>query len=112
MLTLSLSPAKFPPWTRGKTITITSITTLAVSWNAGNFVLQPQAPLPNADLTMVPVPSVTEPNICGTVVTAPANLGPGTLSFKLRRDSAGEHFNVLAKSDIGDVFLFVKYQVS
>ncbi|HEY4088381.1 MAG TPA: neuraminidase-like domain-containing protein [Bryobacteraceae bacterium] len=112
VLTVTVSPAKFPAWTRGKTVAITGITVLAVSWNPGNFVLQPQAPLPNADIAMVPVPSVTEPNICGTVVTAPANLTPGALSFKLRRDSAGEHFNVLAKSDIGDVFLFVKYQVS
>jgi hypothetical protein len=42
-LTLGISSSKFPPWTRGKTISVTSLPVLAVSWPPGNFVLAPQA---------------------------------------------------------------------
>ena len=45
-LTLSICPSKFPPWTRGKTISVGSITVLAVGRAPGHFVLAPQAPLP------------------------------------------------------------------
>ena len=40
-LTLSISPSKFPAWTRGKTISVTSLTVLAVAWAPGSFVLAP-----------------------------------------------------------------------
>lgn len=112
LLTLAISPSKFPPWTRGKTITVTSVTALAVAWNPGNFVIEPQAPLPNAEITMTPMPGVTEPNVCRATIVAPPNLSIGTWTFKLRRESAGENFHVLSKNDISDLFLLVAYQVS
>ena len=62
-LALSISPSKFPAWTRGKTISVTSLTVLAVTWPPGNFVLAPQAPLPTALVNMTPVAGVTEPNV-------------------------------------------------
>jgi hypothetical protein len=110
-LTLGISPGKFPPWTRGKTIAVTGIVVLAVSWNAGNFVLEPQAPLPGADLVMTPVAGVTEPNVCGATVTPPPNTPPGSWTFKLRKQSAGD-FRSLSRNDLGDVLLLVSFTVS
>jgi hypothetical protein len=111
VLTLSVSPAKFPPWTRGKSITTTGITVLAVSWVPGNFVLEPQSPLPGADLVMTPVTGATEPNICAATVTPPPGTSTGSWSFKLRKQSAAD-FRSLGKNDLGDVFLLVNFQVS
>jgi len=110
-LVLGISPSKFPPWTRGKTITVASITVVAVSWNAGNFVVEPQGTLPNADVNLTPVPMVTEPNVCAGTVVTPANTPLGTWTFKLRRQAAGD-FRSLTRNDIGDVLLLVSYQVS
>jgi hypothetical protein len=111
LLTLGLQPGKFPPWTRGKTITVTTISVLAIAWAPGNFVLEPQAPLPNTDLVMAPLAGVTEPNICAASITPLPNTGPGTWTFKLRKQSAAD-FHSLGKSDVGDVFLLVDFQVS
>ena len=110
-LVLAISPSKFPPWTRGKTITVTGITVVAVAWNPGNFVVEPQGSLPNADVNLTPVPLVTQPNVCaGTVVTL-ANTPLGTWTFKLRKQTAGD-FRSITKNDVGDVLLLVSYQVS
>jgi hypothetical protein len=111
VLTLAISPSKFPPWTRGKIITVTGLTVLAVSWVPGNFVVEPQAPLPSTDITMAPVPNVTEPNVCSGIVTVPPAAPVGTGTFKLRKQSAGD-FHSLTKNDIGDALLLVSFQVS
>ena len=87
-LTLSISPSKFPAWTRGKTITVTSLTVLAVAWPPGNFVLAPQAPLPTAPVTMTPVAGVTEPNVCAATIAMPADTPLGTWSFELQQQGA------------------------
>jgi Tc toxin complex TcA C-terminal TcB-binding domain/ABC toxin N-terminal region/Neuraminidase-like domain/Salmonella virulence plasmid 28.1kDa A protein len=109
-LALSLPPSRFPNWTRGKTITVTGLTVLAVSWNAGNFALQPQAPLPTADVTLTPVAGVTEPNVAaGNVAVANTSLGRWT--FKLRTAAAAD-FRSITQNDIGDVLLLVNFQVS
>ena len=110
-LTLAISASKFPAWTRGKTISVNSITVLAVSWNAGNFVVQPQAPLPNADANMTPVPNVTLPNVCGAAIALPPNTAPGTWTFKIRKQAAGD-FRSLTKNDLGDILLLVNYQAN
>ena len=110
MLVLSLSPSRFPNWTRGKTITVTSLTVLAVSWNSGNFVLQPQAPLPGSNVTLTPVAGVTEPNVtAGNVAVTNASLGGWT--FKLRTSAAAD-FRSITQNDIGDVLWLVNFQVS
>ena len=108
LLTLPLAPAKFPPWTRGKTIAVTGLTVLTIDWAPGNFVLEPQAPLPNADVALTPVPGATEPNICAGNVAVPPGTGIGTWSFKLRKQAAAD-FHSLGKNDLGDVVLLISY---
>jgi Tc toxin complex TcA C-terminal TcB-binding domain/ABC toxin N-terminal region/Neuraminidase-like domain/Salmonella virulence plasmid 28.1kDa A protein len=110
-LSLSISAAKFPPWTRGKTITVTSVTVLAVAWPPGNFVLAPQAPLPAAQLNMAPLAGVTEPNVCGATIAVPAGTKLGSWSFEIQKQGAAD-FRSLSKNDIGDVILLIDYQVS
>jgi len=110
-LTLSVSAAKFPSWARGKTITVTGITVLAVSWVPGSFVLEPQAPLPGADLVMAPVTGASEPNLCAATLVPPPNTPPGSWTFKIRRQAAAD-FHSLGKNDLGDIFLLVNFQVS
>ncbi len=110
-LTLGMSPGKFPPWTRGKTISVTSITVLVLAWTPGDFVLEPQTPLPNTDVTMTPVTGATEPNVCAATVTMPPNTPLGTWSFKIRQSSAAD-FKSLSKQQIGDVILLVNYTAS
>jgi hypothetical protein len=110
-LVLSLSPSRFPNWTRGKTITVNGLTLLAVSWNPGNFVLEPQAPLPTSDVTLTPVPGVTEPNVAAGVVALPADTALGRWTFKLRTAAAAD-FRSITKNDIGDVLLLVSFQVT
>jgi hypothetical protein len=110
-LTLGVSPGKFPPWTRGKTISVTSLTVLVLAWNPGDFVLEPQAPLPSADLPMTPVAGVTEPNVCAATVTLPPNTPLGTWSFKIRQQAAAD-FKSLSKQAVGDVILLVNYEAN
>ena len=111
VLTLAISPSKFPAWTRGKTISVTSLTVLAVAWESGNFELAPQSPLPTATINMTPVAGVTEPNICAATITMPPNTPLGTWSFKIKQASAAD-FRSLTKSLIGDVVLLVNYDAS
>ena len=110
-LSLSVSPSKFPPWTRGKTILVTSITVIAVAWETGNFVVVPQTPLPTAPATMTPVAGVTKPNICAATIVTPANTAPGTWTFELQQQGAAD-FQSLTRNLIGDVLLLVSYDVS
>jgi len=110
-LTLGISPTKFPPWTRGKTISVTGITVLAVAWEPGNFVLVPQAPLPTSPVTLTPVAGATEPNICGgTIATAPGT-PLGTWTFELQQQGASD-FQSLTKNLIGDVLLLIDYDAA
>ena len=109
-LVLNIAPSRFPRWARGKTITITGLTVFATSWEPGNFLLRPQAPLPTADVTLTPVAGVTEPNVAGGNV-AVANVPPGTWTFKLRTAGAGD-FRSLTPDEIGDVLLLATFEVS
>lgn len=111
VLTLSILPSKFPAWTRGKTISVTSITLLAVAWETGDFVVAPQAPLPTTNVTMTPVAGVTGPNICAATISMPPNTPLGTWSFKIKQASATD-FRSLTKNLIGDVVLVVNYDAS
>jgi hypothetical protein len=111
VLTLSISPSKFPAWTRGKTISVTSLTVLAVAWESGDFVLAPQAPLPTATVSMTPVAGVTEPNVCAATIAMPPSTPLGTWSFKIKQASAAD-FRSLTKNLIGDVVLLVSYDAS
>ena len=111
LLKVGIAPTRFPPWTRGKTITVSSLTVLAVNWTPESFLLEPQAPLPNADVTLTPLAGTTEPNICAGTVVMPLNTPLGTWSFKLRKQTAAD-FHSLTGNDIGDVILLVNYQVS
>ena len=91
-LTLSISPSQFPAWTRGKTITVSQIAVLAVSWPPGNFVIQPQAPLPAADVVLTPLAGATEPNVCGGLGGPPGRTrlrapGPSSCANRLPRTS-------------------------
>jgi hypothetical protein len=111
VLTLAVSPSKFPAWTRGKTISVTSLTLLAVAWEPGDFVLEPQSPLPTAAVNMAPFAGVTEPNICTCTVAMPPNTPLGTWSFKIKQSSAAD-FRSLTKNLLGDVVLVVNYDAS
>jgi hypothetical protein len=111
VLTLSISPSKFPAWTRGKTITVSSVNVLAVAWPPGNFVLVPQSPLPTVPITLTLVPGVTEPNVCAGTIMMPANTPVGTWSFELQRQGAPD-FQSLNRNQISDVILVVNFDVS
>ncbi len=112
-LVLTISPLKFPQWTRGKTLTVTGIQVLTVGWPTGTFTLEPQAPLTQmpADMTMSPIAGSTEPNICGAVLTVPPNTPPGKWTFKLKTSDAAD-FRSLTKNDIGDLLLLVTFTAS
>jgi hypothetical protein len=110
-LTLAISPTKFPPWTRGKTIAVTGITVLAIAWEPGNFVLVPQAPLPTTPVTLTPVAGATEPNICGGTIATPPGTPLGTWTFELQQQGASD-FQSLTKNLIGDVVLLIEYDAS
>jgi Tc toxin complex TcA C-terminal TcB-binding domain/Neuraminidase-like domain/Salmonella virulence plasmid 28.1kDa A protein len=109
-LVLDVGSSLFPRWARGKTITVNGLTVFAASWEPGNFVLKPQAPLPTSDVTLTPVAGVTEPNVAsGNVAVASAS--PGNWTFKLRTAAAAD-FHSLTPDSIGDVLLLVSFQVS
>jgi hypothetical protein len=111
ILTFAPSPSQFPGWTLGKSMTVTSLSMMAVSWSPDSFVLEPRGSLPDAPISMTPVPDVSQPNVlAGTLALAP-DTTLDTWTFRLRkRDSTG--FHPIGTSDIGDVFLLVSYQVS
>jgi hypothetical protein len=118
VLTLTLTPSKFPAWTRGQTISVTAITVLVVSWQPpsgpppGPFNLIPQAPFPTATINMLPVAGSSEPNVCtsGAIIPTAGTAPLGTWSFELQLETA-TNFNSLSKNAIGDVLLLVSYQV-
>ena len=119
-LQLNISPTKFPAWTRGKTITVTSITALAVAWPPGNFTLASQPPPPPQTLpstppvpylTMTPVAGVTEPNVCSATVTPPPGTGLDAWTFWLQQEGASD-FRSLTSDEISDVLLLMSYEVS
>jgi hypothetical protein len=111
-LTLNVSPAKFPAWAHGKTISVTSLTVISVSWPAGtSFVLAPQAPLPTATVTLNPVPHSAEPNVCSGTINTPANTPVGKWSFELQKQGAAD-FRSLTSNDIGDLLFLIGYTVS
>ena len=111
-LTVTINPLKFPAWTRGKTISVTSLTVIAVNWAPGqSFVLAPQAPLPTATVTLTPVAGTTEPNVSAGTIALPADTPPGTWSFELQRQGAAD-FRSLTRNDIGDLLLVLNYQAS
>jgi hypothetical protein len=113
VLTLAISPSKFPPFVRGRTITVTAVDVLTVSWPPGNFVVQVNPPLETTPttLTMTPLPGVSEPNICAATVNPPAGAGLGTWSFEIQKQGAAD-FRSLGHNDLGDVILLVHYDVS
>jgi Tc toxin complex TcA C-terminal TcB-binding domain/Neuraminidase-like domain/Salmonella virulence plasmid 28.1kDa A protein len=111
LLTLTILPSKFPAWTRGMTISVTSLTLLAVAWTPGDFEVAPQSPLPTTTVNMTPIAGVTEPNVCAATISMPANTPLGTWSFKIKQSSAAD-FRSLNKNLIGDVVLLVSYEAS
>jgi hypothetical protein len=112
LLTLAMSPSKFPAWTRGKTLTVTSITVLVVAWPPSPFTLVPQAPLPTAPINMTPVAGVTEPAVYSSgAIALPPGTALGTWSFALQLTGA-TNFIGLTKNSLGDVLLLVNYQVT
>jgi hypothetical protein len=112
MLTVTINPAKFPAWTRGKIISVTSLTVIAVNWAPGqSFVLAPQAPLPTAPVTLTPVAGATEPNVSAGTIPLPSNTPLGQWSFELQKQGAAD-FRSLTRNDIGDVLFVLNYQAS
>jgi hypothetical protein len=112
VLTLPISPSKFPNWVRGKTITVTNLTVLAAAWPPTSFLLVPQAPLPNPNtsIVMTPVGGASEPNIVSASIPTPGTL-PATWSFKMQQQGAND-FVSLTPDTIGDVLLVLSYQVA
>ena len=112
-LVLTISPLKFPPWTRGKAITITGMTLLTVGWPTSDFTIEPQDVLTQlpADVTMTPMAGSTEPNITSAALVVPPNLQPGKWTFKVRTAAAVD-FRSLTKNDLGDIFLFLNFQAT
>jgi hypothetical protein len=109
-LTLAISPLKFPAWTRGKTITVSSLTVLAIAWPTTTFVLVPQPPLPTTPITMTPVAGVSEPNLVSATIPTPGTL-PATWTFEMQQQGAPD-FQSLTKNVIGDVILVVGFDAS
>jgi hypothetical protein len=110
VLTLGVEASKFPGWTRGKNLTITSLTVLATSDRPGGFVLRPEAPLPTADITMAPMAGTANPTVSsGNVAPPPAS--PGAWSLKIRASDATD-FRSLVATDVGDILLLIHFQVS
>jgi hypothetical protein len=107
VLTLPIYASKFPAWTRGKTITVTSLTVLAIAWPTGTFVLVPQAPLPTAPITMTSVGGVSEPTVVSATIPSPGTL-PTIWSFEIQQQGAST-FTSLTPDMIGDVLLLVSY---
>jgi hypothetical protein len=106
---LSIGPSKFPSWTRGKTITVASLTVFVASSNGGAWVLQPQAPLPAADVNLQPVANA--PTVASGIVAVPANTNLGTWTFKLRKSTAAD-FHSLSRNDLGDVLFLVSFKAN
>jgi hypothetical protein len=111
VLTLSISALKFPPWTRGKTISVTGISLIALAWPPGDFVVRPQAPLPTAAVPLAPVAGSTTPTVCSGTIAVPPGTPLGTWSFKIRTQDAPD-FRSITRNDIGDVLVLVNFQVS
>jgi hypothetical protein len=109
-LVLNIAASRFPPWTRGKTITVTGLSVFAVSWNPGNFILEPQSPLPTTQVTLAPVPGVSEPNVATGNVNV-AGLALGRWTFKLRAASATD-FRSVTRNTLGDVLLLIQFQAT
>jgi len=110
VLTLPIYASKFPAWTRGKTITVTSLTVLAIAWPQGTFVLVPQSPLPSTPITMTPVPGVSEPAVVSATIPTPGTV-PATWSFEIQQQGA-PNFTSLTPDTIGDVLLLISYDAS
>jgi hypothetical protein len=111
ILTVSMPLLKFPPSTRGKTISVTGISLIALGWPSGGFVVRPQAPLPTAAVPLAPVAGSTTPAVCSGTIAVPPGTPLGTWSFKIRTDDAPD-FRSITRNDIGDVLVLVSYQVS
>jgi len=111
VLTLPIFASKFPAWTRGKTITVTSLSVLAIAWPTNtNFVIVPQAPLPTNPIPMTPVAGVSEPVVLSAPILTPGTV-PATWSFKIQQQNAG-NFTSLTPDTIGDVLLMVTYSAN
>jgi hypothetical protein len=110
VLTLSISSTKFPVWTRGKTIKVTGMNVYAVSWTGGSFQLQPQAPLPAANVALN---SPGLPNLLanGTVTLPAGGVSPATWSFKIQVSGAG-NFQSLTSSQIADLILELQFRAT
>jgi len=109
-LVLNLTPGRFPSWTRGKNITVTAISILAVSWAGGDFVAQPQAPLPSAPLTLTPIAVGSGPQVAVGTLAVPG-VEPGVWTLKLRSHMAPD-FRSLTANDIGDVLILVTFDAN
>jgi hypothetical protein len=110
VLTLSVSSSKFPVWTRGKKIMVTGMTAYAVSWTGRSFQLQPQTPLPTADVALI-APGLPNLLASGPVAIPAGGITPGTWSFKLQISGTG-NFQSLTGSQIADLLLQLEFTAS
>ena len=111
---LSVNPSMFPPWTRGKTITVVGLAVLAIGGKPAGFVLQPQVPLDQgpSEVTMAKLLGTARPAAFSAMLTVPSGTQPGQpWGFKLRASSAGD-FKSLQATDLGDLVLLVAFTVS
>jgi hypothetical protein len=109
VLTLTIPASKFPPWTRGKTITVTSVAVFVVAWPPGTFVLVPQAPLPSTPITMTPVAGASEPTVVSATIPVTGTV-PAIWSFEIQQQGAAD-FQSLTPDTIGDVLIVAAYHV-
>ena len=93
VLTLQLFASKFPAWTRGKTMTVTSLTVMVVAWPPAQFVIVPQAPLPTTPLTTAPVAGVSEPMVTSATIASPG-IVPATWSFEIQQQGAADFMSL------------------
>ena len=113
-LAVSISPSKFPVRTRGRRITVTSLTVLAVGWPPGKFTLKSPLHSDTEPLPMSPVAVATEGNLC---VSAAQGFAPNPAlleqpwTFQLQQEGAAD-WRSLTSNEIGDVLLLVSYHVS
>jgi hypothetical protein len=110
VLTLQISASKFPTWTRGKTISVTSLTVIAIAWPTATFVLVPQSPLPNPNIPITMTSVAGVPTVNSATIPSPGTV-PATWSFEIQQQGAAD-FLSLTPDTIGDVLLLVTYDAS
>ncbi|HEY4244920.1 MAG TPA: neuraminidase-like domain-containing protein [Kofleriaceae bacterium] len=98
VLTINAAAAKFPAWTRGKTIAITGVNAYAIASGGGGFVIEPVGG------AAVPMSSLGGAAPLVASATLPVTGAPGAFSFKVKASAAADYRSLTA-AQLGDLVL-------